>query len=92
MPRQPKKDRAIPHDSIALRHAFDCSIPALRKAALEHVRAVVKDQGGSTKAIAAELGISVSTWWRWVQAIPELRAVHYKHRPDHGPAPAGLET
>lgn len=86
------KNRTIPHDSLALRYAFDSSVPGLRKAAIDHVKDVVKSNEGSTKHIAEELGISVSTWWRWVQAVPELQKAHYGERTDdmRGRLPAAL--
>jgi hypothetical protein len=84
------KKRPASHEALALRHAMQCSIGPLRRAALKHVREIILAEGGSSTAIAERLGIALSTWWEWVQAVPELRKLFYAHRVDWGRTPAAM--
>lgn len=87
-----RRNRTISHDALALRHAVQCSIPSLRKAAIDHVRQVIREEGGIVAAIAERFGIARSTWWEWVQAVPEIQKSYFQERPDNasGPKPAAL--
>jgi len=83
MPR--KKKRTISHDSLALRYALDCAIKPLRRAALDHVLAVIEAEEGRSLRIVERLGIAKSTWWEWLQAIPELSQAAYRYRDESTP-------
>ena len=79
-------------DKRAIRHSLECSIPTLKRAALDHVKAVVRGLD-TVAAITERLGISRSTWWEWVQASPELRKLADAQRDESttGPVPDRLK-
>lgn len=81
--------RVLSKDALGIRHAIACDIPSVRQAALDHVIDVIANESGSTSRIAERLGVGVSTYSRWVETIPEIRAAHHLYRPANqtGPKP-----
>jgi hypothetical protein len=72
-------NRSISRDSLALGNSLDCTIPTLRSAALAHIESVILAGGadyGGIRGTAAQLGVSLSTYQRWIALAPELRAVY----------------
>jgi hypothetical protein len=88
-----KGDRVLSRDGLALRYALDCGIDTLRVAALAHIRHAIETEHGASTKIAARIGVSNSTYQRWLESIPDIASAHYANRPEkvRGPVPRALE-
>lgn len=69
-------NRSLSAAGTALRYALQSGLPELERAALTVLARIERKHRGHLSNIAAELGVSRSTYHGWLRDFSELQAIH----------------